>query len=83
MPPLSVESDQRITDFNRKPGVPTCAAGNQNIQPFYLTCGLNILSSARRTSVFPMLDWRAGCLRDQRHGQIDFTFKFINVTLQP
>ncbi len=31
-----------------------------------------------------MLDWRPkGAFVDQRHGRIDFTFKFINVTLQP
>ncbi|CNT92827.1 Uncharacterised protein [Salmonella enterica subsp. enterica serovar Bovismorbificans] len=59
-------------------------AGNQNIQPFYLTCGLNIFIQRASHIGIPHAGLAGrGAFVDQRDGQIDFTFKFINVTLQP
>ena len=76
--------NQSVTDFNRLRRAHMRMAGNQDIQPLYLTCGLDVFIQCTAhicTSLTRLTRWRT--FMDQRHSEIDFTFKLIDIALQP
>ena len=74
--------DERIADFNRFRRTHMRMSGDQNIQPFHLTCRLNIFIQ-RATHICASHTGLAGrnTFVDQGDGQINLAFEFIDITL--